>query len=160
MYNPAIHAASAAAARRMREEEEKMTKYNGDDLEGWEFKIVRSNFGSFRNYKRVQEVCKEEEKAGWEMLEKFDNYRIRFKRRVEKRSNDQFLTVDPYRTNVGLSGLRLAGLIIFIVAVLMGVGMLIASQTAESPEEEIPIAIPIALFALAVVAVLVTRFRR
>jgi len=49
MYNPAIHAAMAAAARRRQEEEEKMTNYNKEDLEGWEFKIVRSNIGRFRN---------------------------------------------------------------------------------------------------------------
>jgi hypothetical protein len=40
--------AAAAAARRMRAEEEDMTSYGAEDLEGWEFKIVRSTGRSFR----------------------------------------------------------------------------------------------------------------
>ena len=38
--------AAAAAKRRQEEEEEKMSIYTGQDLNTWEFKIVRSVFGS------------------------------------------------------------------------------------------------------------------
>ena len=43
-------AAAAAAAEMMRQEEEEMTPYSANDLaQGWEFKILRSNFSTFRN---------------------------------------------------------------------------------------------------------------
>nr|MBN2276670.1 hypothetical protein [candidate division Zixibacteria bacterium] len=109
---------AAREAARKRQEEEDMTGYDKDDMDGWEFKIVRSATGKFKKYEEVRKVCDEEAKAGWELLEKFDDYRIRFKRRVEKRAGDQFLNADPYRTNTGLSsnvlGLTIAGIIIFL----------------------------------------------
>ena len=52
----------------------------------------------FKNTEYVQKLCQEEARAGWELVEKFDNSRLRFKRRVEKRAYDQHLDVDPYRT--------------------------------------------------------------
>ena len=108
--------AAAVKAAKDRDEEENMTKYNSDDLNGWEFKIVRSDFGRFRNYEIVQKLCKEEAKAGWEMVEKFDSNRIRFKRRVEKRSQDQHLDFDPYRTSMSsISGGAVAGIIGLVV---------------------------------------------
>jgi hypothetical protein len=64
MANAAIMAATTvaatAAAAKAREEEEDLTKYSPNDLEGWEFKIVRSNFGRFSNYQHVQQLCQEE----------------------------------------------------------------------------------------------------
>jgi hypothetical protein len=76
----AITAAAAAQrrARELRKDEEQMTKYAGDELEGWEFKIVRSATRKFKDTEFVQRVCEEESRAGWEMLEKFDDSRIRF----------------------------------------------------------------------------------
>ncbi len=161
MYNPALHAAIAAAAKRREEEEEKMTTYNKDDLEGWEFKIVRSNIGSFRKYQRVQEVCQEEAKAGWEMVEKFDDNRIRFKRRIEKRTNDQFLNTDPYRTTVGFKDGALAGIILLVIGVLIAGVVLVVSMTKGKHGDGNPaIFLPIILVAIAAIAVLVARFRR
>lgn len=106
-------AAAAAAAARMREEEEELTAYNKSDLDGWEFKIVRSNTGAFKKQDRVRQLCDEEARAGWEMIEKFDNNRIRFKRPVEKRKNDQYLQgIDPYRTQVGIGSGAMAAAIV------------------------------------------------
>jgi hypothetical protein len=51
------------------------------------------------------------------MLEKFDDYRIRFKRRTDNRPNDQFLKIDPYRTSVGFG-------ISHIMAVSVGIAAL------------------------------------
>jgi hypothetical protein len=114
--------AGAAAAKRAREEEEKMTKYNSDDLDGWEFKIVRSNTGAFKNYERVKKVCDEESRAGWEMVEKFDNHRIRFKRRTDNRSGDRHRQgIDPYRTHIGLHGGGLATTIIAVCLAVIGI---------------------------------------
>jgi hypothetical protein len=101
-------AASAAAVqqkkrRRMRleKEEESMTGYTQDELQGdWEFKIVRSERGAFRKPQVLSQLVEEEAQAGWVMLEKFDDNRVRFKRPRSARARDIYLPegVDPYRT--------------------------------------------------------------
>ncbi len=111
--------AAAAAKKRKDEEEEKMSTYKSDDLDGWEFKIVRSNTGRFRNYDAVNLLCQEEAQAGWEMVEKFDDQRIRFKRRVDKRSMDAHLQTDPYRTSVG-AGTNTSVMLVLGLAILLG----------------------------------------
>jgi hypothetical protein len=124
-------AAAAAAARRaerLRKEEEDMTKYSGDDLEGWEFKIVRSATEKFKNYDEVKKVCDEEAQAGWEMVEKFDNSRIRFKRKIENRAGDSHRQIDPYRTSVGMSQGGVAAVILAVVFGVIGVVFLILWQ--------------------------------
>jgi hypothetical protein len=110
-----------AAAKRTQEEEQ-MTAYDKNDLDGWEFKIVRSNFGRFSNLEKVQEVCREEAETGWELVEKFDQYRLRFKRRIEHRSRDNSARLDPYRTSPSSSvnGAKVA-LILGLVLVTAGV---------------------------------------
>ena len=130
MYGGGAVAAGAAAAKRRREqkEEELMTQYNQDDLSGWEFKIVRSTMGRFSSREAIQRLCAEEAKAGWELLEKFDNSRVRFKRRIERRAQDQSLAVDPYRTHVGISEGGLAFVIIGIIVAAILVALLISSR--------------------------------
>ena len=120
------NAASAAAAQKLRDEEEIMTAYKKDDLEGWEFKIMRSYTGKFKDNKFVQQLCREEARAGWEMLEKFDEYRIRFKRRVDNRPNDQFLKFDPYRTSVGFGINHIVAVILGVAALGVGVAIMMA----------------------------------
>lgn len=111
--------AAAAAAEAKRKEEEEMTNYRSDDLDGWEFKIVRSAWGKFNSHEAIREVCRQESEAGWEMLEKFDNHRIRFKRRVERRTADQHLGVDPYRGSTsGKGGGMITGLVLGMVVLL------------------------------------------
>lgn len=117
----AAAAAVAAAARQKRlqeEEEERMVNYNSNDLDGWEFKIVRANSRRFRSHAAVKQLCEEEAKAGWELVEKFDDQRIRFKRRVEKRGDDLHLDIDPYRTLVGISEGQLVVTIFGVLAML------------------------------------------
>ena len=131
----ATSAASAAAAARaaalLRQEEEEMTSYKTDDLSGWEFKILRSSTGKFKDRQFVQQVCAEEAKAGWEMLEKFDDNRIRFKRRVEKREQDRHLDIDPYRTNVGMNANRLGLVLAGAILALSGVVVLAIFMLAD-----------------------------
>jgi hypothetical protein len=97
--------AAAAAAQRNAEEEERMTTYGPDDLQNdWEFKIVRANQDSFRNQARLAKLVDEEKQAGWVLLEKFDDSRIRFKRQRAMQSHDQQLRsqgIEPYRTQYG-----------------------------------------------------------
>ena len=101
-----------------------MTGYSKDDLDGWEFKIVRANTRKFKDYKAVQQLCDEEAKAGWEMVEKFDDTRIRFKRNVDKRSSDRHLDADPYRTRIGMTEASIAWIVGGILALALGIAIL------------------------------------
>ena len=77
-----------------------MADYTQND---WEFKIVRSDSGAFRKPEVLERLIEEEAQAGWVMLEKFDDNRVRFKRPRSARSRDDLLPdgVDPYRTRYG-----------------------------------------------------------
>ena len=110
------------------EEEEGMAKYTQDDLSGdWEFKIVRSDSGAFRKPAVLSKLTEEEAQAGWEMLEKFDDSRIRFKRPRSARAKDPYRAdgVDPYRTRYGVATTRYAlvagvlGLLVFFVLAVL-----------------------------------------
>lgn len=101
-------------------EEEYMTHYTRDDLDDdWEFKIVRSITPVFRNRAVLRKLREEEARAGWIMVEKFDDNRVRFKRRRSASALDKNLPagVDPYRTQYGISPSEYAAL---IVAAIMG----------------------------------------
>lgn len=126
-FSAAAGAAAAAKRRRDQQEEEDMTGYSTDDLSGWEFKIVRSAFGAFRNPDKVRRLLEEESRAGWELLEKFDDQRIRLKRKVEKRKNDSTLGYDAYRTSYGAPEYTIA----IIVLVAIAVGVLVALLAAR-----------------------------
>jgi hypothetical protein len=133
MSDEAGVAAAAAAAEMQRHEEEEMTTYTPKDLaEDWEFKILRSNFGTFRNPEKLRAVLDEESRGGWMLVEKFDDCRIRLKRPAGTKliQGDFEDGYDPYRTSVGMSqgalvmtflgfsvAIALVPLLIFILAV-------------------------------------------
>ena len=95
-----------------------MTDYRPEDLAaGWEFKILRSATGSFKDPGFLRASLADEERAGWTMLEKFDNSRVRLRRPAAARANDASLGFDPYRTSVGISETRLALTIVLSVVV-------------------------------------------
>jgi hypothetical protein len=130
----ATTAAAAAKHRRMliEKEEEEMTQYTQDDLDhDWEFKIVRSNTDVFRKREVLDRLLEEEARAGWIMLEKLDDSRIRFKRPRRARAQDAYLPpdVDPYRTHYGTVSsqqviilLTVIGLALFLA---LGAGMFV-----------------------------------
>ena len=90
-----------------------MTKYTDADLQGdWEFKIVRANTAAFRNPEVLRQVCAEEARAGWTLVEKFDNQRLRFKRPIATRAGDAGLGFDPYRTQYGTSSGAIVAIIV------------------------------------------------
>ena len=124
-------AAAAEAARRRREEEEVMTGYSHDDLtEGWEFKILRSATNAFRDPDRLRQAVEAEARAGWVLVEKFDNQRLRLKRSASARAGDAALGFDPYRTTYGISEGRLALTIVGIILGSLGVlGLIIFLAT-------------------------------
>ena len=119
-------AAASAAARVAadRKEEELMTPYAPKDLaEGWEFKILRSATAGFRNPEWLRSVLDEEQRAGWTLVEKFDDSRVRLKRPAGARANDAILDFDPLRTWVGM---RQGVLALIIVACALASSGLIA----------------------------------
>ena len=93
-----------------------------DLAENWEFKILRSNTGAFKDPAVMQRYLEEEARAGWTLVEKFDNSRIRLKRPAAARQQGAQCTFDPYRTRVGISevelGMLIAGSIVGGLAVL------------------------------------------
>jgi hypothetical protein len=171
-----VVAATAAAAERQRrrkimlaEEEEDMTGYTQDDLEGdWEFKIVRSDTAAFRRPEVLNKLIEEEAQAGWVMLEKFDDSRVRFKRPRSARTRDPFLAagIDPYRTHYGSYAARqalLIGVTVGLVLLLgLGVVAMFLAQGAGSTSGPAVISAwtPITLVVLGFVVLLIALFRR
>jgi hypothetical protein len=125
----AAAAAAAAAAEAMRrQEEEELSMYGERDLtDDWEFKILRSATAAFRNPEKLQEVLAEEAHAGWILVEKFDDQRLRLKRPASARQLDGKLDFDPYRTTVGTSEARVAAFVILGVALFIASMLLLAA---------------------------------
>lgn len=99
-----------------------MTTYNSSDLsEDWEFKILRSMTGAFKNPNHLKNALEEEARSGWVLIEKFDNSRIRLKRPASARERDAKVGGDPYRTYVGVSEGQFALLIVVSVACAIGI---------------------------------------
>lgn len=120
----ATGAAAAAAARQMQMEEEEMTPYTREDLaEGWEFKILRSMSNAFGKPERLNQALQDESRAGWVLVEKFDNARIRLKRPATAKASDGQLDFDPYRTYVGISQGRY---VLIIILASLGIPLLVA----------------------------------
>jgi hypothetical protein len=133
MSHVAIHAAAEKQKQR-RWEEEDMTRYSQEELENeWELKILRSTTGAFKKLETFAKVLEEESIAGWDMVEKFDNNRIRFKRPKSARTRDAMLPksartrdamlppgIDPYRTQYGIDEGTLAVTIITVVVLIGG----------------------------------------
>jgi hypothetical protein len=114
----AAAAAAAAAAARRRAEEEEETMYTGQDLgEGWEFKILRANTRAFRHPDNLKQACDEEGQNGWDLLEKLDDSRLRFKRPRKTRETASAGAIDPYRSHYGMDPTKLA---LIIVASIIG----------------------------------------
>ena len=74
-----------------------------------EFKIIQAQTPLFANTQKMQEILAEEAKAGWDLLEEEDNYRIKLQRNISSRDNDKNLDTDPYRTTVGVSSILTYG---------------------------------------------------
>jgi len=163
-------AAAAAAAKRRRmmiaEEEEDMAGYTQDDLgNGWEFKIVRSESGAFRKPEVLRKLIEEEARAGWVMLEKFDDRRIRFKRSRSARTRDVLLPpgVDPYRTRYGAPSAQYAVLVTMAMGLLalgLGVFGFLRSDGIRAPIAWTVVAvIPVTVILLGILLVVKLRLR-
>lgn len=127
--------AGAAHAQQVRQqqcqEEEQMTPYGARDLaEDWEFKILRSLSGEFRKPERLAQILEQEARAGWLLVEKFDNQRIRLKRRSEARKDDHLLDFDPYRSYVGVTETKLVLVVVAVTVAVMGGILLLVTLLA------------------------------
>jgi hypothetical protein len=121
----AAAAAAAAAKQRADQEEEEMTPYGADDLaQDWQFKILRSVSGKFRDPVWMHAVLAEEGRAGWTLVEKFDDSRLRLKRPASAKAGDPALGFDPLRTWVGISPTRFT--LLTLAGVFAGIGLLVA----------------------------------
>lgn len=101
-----------------------MTPYSGRELsDDWEFKIIRSATSTFRDPEKLKAILEEEARAGWILVEKFDDQRIRLKRPSNAKQMDGKLEFDPYRTTVGTSDAKLA---LILVGTLFGLLVLLA----------------------------------
>lgn len=123
--------AAVAAAQRKRQldqEEETETTYMPEDLNNkWEFKILRANTMAFKDQYTLKKVIEEESRTGWEFLEKFDDARLRFKRKISNRSNDANATTDPYRTTYGVSQAWIISLFFLLILAFTLVSMFLAT---------------------------------
>jgi hypothetical protein len=109
--------------RREEVEEENLTRYetnaSSDQHKGWEFKILRTNSGGFRRRKVLNKVCAEEAQAGWILLEKLDDHRLRFRRLISNRDRDQDCKIDPYRSHYGISEMVETWTTIIVLMIIM-----------------------------------------
>lgn len=106
-----------------------MTTYKQEELNGeWEFKILRSVTNQFKKAHVLQQVLQEERLGDWELVEKFDDGRLRFKRPTAARSKDQSRSrgYDPYRTRHGMSEGAMAVWFMIGFFALIGLGAGIA----------------------------------
>jgi hypothetical protein len=90
----------------------------------WEYKVVRAPHGEFGQREHLRALLHQEARAGWIMVEKYDDYQVRFKRPRSERVYDDHLPpdIDPYRTIYTLSSdaewlhaLMLAAGVLFVI---------------------------------------------
>lgn len=106
-----------------------MTGYTSEDLaSGTEFKILRSATAAFGRAEFLRQVLEEEKQAGWTLVEKFDNARIRLKRPASARNAAGGATFDPYRSYVGISEAALA--VRIVVSILVALAVILGSIAA------------------------------
>lgn len=92
-----------------------------------EYKIVQSTTPHFAKPEQLSRVLSEEAQAGWQLVEKFDNFKIRLQRDVSHREHDSSRNIDPYRCHVGPSnwityGAAAIATIIVVYIIFLAVG--------------------------------------
>ncbi len=92
-----------------------------------EYKVIQATTPFFAKSANIDTVMAEEVKAGWRLLEKCDNYKLRLQRDISHRANDKNLSIDPYRTQVGLNNAIVYGVttvatlfVVYVIFVLVG----------------------------------------
>ena len=142
-----------------------MTGYSPEELnDDWEFKIVRSGTNAFRNPDTFAQLVDEEAEAGWTLLEKLDNGRVRFKRPKNAHRNDAYLPdhIDPYRTQFGRTIQDTPTTITMVITgVLLVLGLLAAMLFMGRQSSNIIIALVVgAILVFGMLGIFVFRNRR
>jgi hypothetical protein len=86
-----------------------------------EYKVITSQTPLFADTSKMHEVLEQEAKAGWRLLEKQDNFRIKLQRDISLRENDKNLEIDAYRTAVGVSSVLTYGAAALLTAGIVSV---------------------------------------
>jgi len=95
-----------------------------------EYKVIQSQTPLFASTPKMMEVLAEEAKAGWRLLEKEDNYRIKLQRDIASRDIDQTLDFDAYRTSVGVSSAVTYGVTAIATIAVVSIILYLAIWTA------------------------------
>lgn len=115
---------------------------NDPRLAGWEYKIVRASRDLFRDPAILKQLREEEGEAGWILLEKLDDRRIRFKRPIAMANilNTDYLKIDPYRSHYGsisspLSWMgAIVALAILALPAYLGYSLVLMAMDKSHPE--------------------------
>ncbi|MCG8415425.1 MAG: hypothetical protein MI746_14500 [Pseudomonadales bacterium] len=91
-----------------------------------EYKVIQAQTPLFSDTAKMHEVLEQEAKAGWRLLEKEDNYKIRLQRDVSNRENDKNLDFDPYRSTVGVSSVITYGVTAVVTVAIVSVILYLA----------------------------------
>lgn len=91
-----------------------------------EYKVVQSQTPMFTDTAKMHEILAEEAKAGWQLLEKEDNYKLRLQRNISHRANDAGLGFDAYRTSVGVSSMVTYGVTALITVAVVSIILYLA----------------------------------
>jgi hypothetical protein len=126
-FNALAGDSMAGPGRRLEEEEEEeMSSPDAVEATRHEYKILRSATGAFRSPVKFSELLNEEARAGWELLEKLSDHRVRLRRHIKWRNDDARLSQDPYRTRVGMSEDALTLWVVTAVSAVIGAIILAA----------------------------------
>ena len=118
----------------------------------WEYKIVRAHYDLFGNANEFVKLCEEEAQAGWILLEKLDDRRVRFKRSVAMREqlDGSQLSFDPYRCYYGPSNQwthfvgAIAAMTVMVLPAYLGY-ILVSQTTQEAPKQNSQTQAPVEL---------------
>ena len=99
-----------------------------EQLMAVEYKVITSQTPMFAKQEKISEVMELEARAGWQLVEKYDNYKLRLRRKLSARENDKNLDFDPYRTHAGVSsvvtyGVTSAAAIVVVLLILNTAGL-------------------------------------
>lgn len=88
---------SAEEARHAQIRLQATTYTPGELADGWEFKFIRSQLGLFGKRDFRERILAEEGRAGWVLVEKFDDHQMRLKRQRKLHPEPEIDDYDPYR---------------------------------------------------------------
>ena len=93
-------AAEPARRTQVRPEETAIPYTLGELADGWEFKMIRSQLGLFVRREFRERILAEEGRAGWILVEIFDDHQMRLKRLRKLHPEPKVDDYDPYRVIV------------------------------------------------------------